>query len=103
MDKVLELELRQSEARQELADLLESDADNEKVGTLNSEMRALDRQIMGHKIANPEPETRTSTGSPEGREMRQLIDKSNVGEIFDAALGKRPVDGASARCRSTTA
>ena len=35
-------------------------------------------------------------GSPEGREMRQLIDKSNVGEIFDAALGKRAVDGASA-------
>ena len=96
MDKVLELELRQSEARQELSGLLEKDPDNEKVGTLNSEMRALDRQIMGHKIANPEPETRVVEGTPEGREMRQLIDKSNVGEIFDAALGKRAVDGASA-------
>ena len=49
MNKILELELRQSEARQELSDLLESDADNEKVGALNSEMRSLDRQIMGHK------------------------------------------------------
>ena len=96
MDKVLELELRQSEARQELADLLESDADNEKIGTLNVEMRSLDRQIVGHKIANPEPESRVVKGSPEGRELRQLIDKSNVGEIFDAALGKRAVDGASA-------
>ena len=96
MDKVLELELRQSEARQELSDLLEKDPDNEKVGTLNSEMRALDRQIMAHKIAKPDPETKTVTGTPEGREIRQLIDKSNVGEIFDAALGKRPVDGASA-------
>ena len=51
---------------------------------------------MGHKIANPEPESRVVKGSPEGRELRQLIDKSNVGEIFDAALGKRAVDGASA-------
>ena len=96
MDKVLELELRQSEARQELADLLEKDPDNEKIGTLNVDMRSLDRQIMGHKIANPEPESRVVKGSPEARELRQLIDKSNVGEIFDAALGKRAVDGASA-------
>ena len=96
MDKVLELELRQSEARQELSDLLEKDPDNEKVGTLNSEMRALDRQVAASKLLKPEPETRVVEGTPEGREMRQLIDKSNVGEIFDAALGKRPVDGASA-------
>ena len=96
MDKVLELELRQSEARQELSDLLEKDPDNEKIGTLNVDMRSLDRQIMGHKIANPEPESRVVKGSPEALELRQLIDKSNVGEIFDAALGKRAVDGASA-------
>ena len=35
MDEILKLELRMSEARQELADLLEKDADNEKIGTLN--------------------------------------------------------------------
>ena len=96
MDKILELELRMSEARQELADLLEKDADNEKVGTLNVEMRSLDRQIMAHKLTKPEPETRVVTGSPEAREMRQLVNRSNVGEIFDAALGKRAVEGASA-------
>ena len=96
MDKVLELELRQSEARQELADLLESDADNEKIGALNVEMRSLDRQVAASKLLKPEPESREVKGSPEGREIRQLIDKSNVGEIFDAALGKRAVDGASA-------
>ena len=96
MDKVLELELRQSEARQELSDLLEKDPDNEKIGTLNVEMRSLDRQVAASKLLKPEPETRVVEGTPEGREIRQLIDKSNVGEIFDAALGKRPVDGASA-------
>ena len=96
MEKILALELRMSECRQELADLLEKDADSEKIGALNVEMRSLDRQIAGHKLARPEPESREVKGSPEGRELRQLIDKSNVGEIFDAALGKRAVDGASA-------
>ena len=97
MDEILKLELRQSEARQELADLLEKDPDNEKIGTLNVEMRSLDRQIMGHKIANPEPETRDFNGyAQRAASCRQLMDKSNVGEIFDAALGKRAVDGASA-------
>ena len=96
MDKILELELRMSEARQELAGLLESDADSEKIGTLNMELRSLDRQIAGRKIVSPDPETRVVEGTPEGRELRGLIDKSNVGEIFDASLGKRAVDGASA-------
>ena len=40
MNKVLELELKISECRQKLADLLESDADNEKIGELNVEMRS---------------------------------------------------------------
>ena len=97
MDKILELELRQSECRQELADLLEKDADSEQVGSLTGELRQLDKKIMAHKLTKPEPETRVVNGSPEGRELRQLIDnRSNVGEIFDAALGKRAVDGASA-------
>ena len=82
MNKILELELRQSEARQELADLLEADADSEKVGALNTEMRSLDRQIMGNKLLSPEPETKTMTGTPEGRELRQLIGKASLGKMM---------------------
>ena len=95
MEKVLELELRQSEARQELSDLLESDPDSDKIGALTVEMRSLDRQIVAHKLAKPEPETRVVEGSPEGRELRQLVSKANVGEIFDAALERRNIDGAT--------
>ena len=36
------------------------------------------------------------TRSAEGREFRAMVNKANVGEIFDAALSKRSVDGASA-------
>ena len=46
MDKVLELELRQSEARQELAGHPgDRTPTTEKVGVLNIEMRSLDRQL----------------------------------------------------------
>ena len=64
MEKVLELELRMSECRQEMADLLEKDPESEKIGTLTVELRQLDRQVVAHKLANPEPESRVVEGSP---------------------------------------
>ena len=99
MDKILELELRMSEARQELADLLEKDADNEKVGTLNVEMRSLDRQIMGHKLTSPEPETKTVTGTPEGREMRQLVGRASLGKMMSGIADDGQGDGAERELR----
>ena len=99
MDKILELELRQSEARQELADLLESDADNEKVGALNVELRSLDRQLMAQKLVSPEPETSTSTGTPEGRELRQLISKASLGRMMAGIADDGQGDGAERELR----
>ena len=99
MDKILELELRQSEARQELADLLEKDPDNEKIGTLNMEMRSLDRQIMAHKLTKPEPETKTVTGTPEGREMRQLVNKASLGKMMAGIANDAQGNGAERELR----
>ena len=99
MNKILELELRQSEARQELADLLESDADNEKIGALNSEMRSLDRQIMGHKLSNPEPESRVVEGTPEGREIRQLVNKASLGKMMAGIADDGQGNGAERELR----
>ena len=97
MDKILELELRQSEARQELADLLEKDADNEQVGSLTSELRQLDKKIMAHKLADPEPETRTVAGSPEGRELAELRSRIDMGDYLKGAISHAGVrDGAAA-------
>ena len=100
MEKILELELKQSETRQELADLLETDADSEKIGTLNVEMRSLDRQIAGHKITSPEPESRVVKGSPEGRELRQMLDRASLGIIFDDLLSHRNTSGVEAELQS---
>ena len=100
MDEILKLELRMSEARQELADLLEKDPDSEKIGTLNSEMRALDRQIMAHKIAKPDPETRVVEGeSPEGRELRQLVSKASLGKMMAGIADDGQGNGAERELR----
>ena len=87
MDEILKLELRQSAARQELAGLLETDPDSEKIGALNMEMRSLDRQIMAHKLTKPEPETRVVEGSPEGKEYRELRSNVDFGRYVSAAMG----------------
>ena len=102
MDKVLELEIRQSEARQELAGLLESDPDSDKIGALTLEMRSLDRQIVAHKLTKPEPETRVVEGSPEAREMRELRNLAQIGDVFNAALNSQPVTGAMAEFQKET-
>ena len=99
MEKILELELRQSEARQELAELLEKDADNEKVGALNTEMRSLDRQIMGQKLVSPEPETKIVTGTPEGRELMQLVSKASLGKMMAGIADDAQGNGAERELR----
>ena len=96
MDKILELELRQSEARQELSGLLETDPDNEKIGTLTTEVRSLDRQIMAHKVANPEPETRVVEGSPEGRELAELRSRIDMGVYVKGAISRTGVRAGAA-------
>ena len=99
MNKILELELRQSEARQELADLLEKEPDNEKIGALNTELRSLDRQIMGQKLVSPEPETKIMTGTPEGRELRQLVSKASLGKMMSGIADDAQGNGAERELR----
>ena len=50
MDAIQELEIRQGELKEELAGLLDSDAENERVGVLTKELRALERQITARRV-----------------------------------------------------
>ena len=50
MDAIQELEIRQGELKEELAGLLDSDAENERVGVLTRELRALERQITARRV-----------------------------------------------------
>ena len=99
MEKTLEIELKISECRQKLAALLETDAENEEVGTLTVELRQLDRQLMAQKLLSPEPETKTVTGTPEGREIRQLVNRASLGRMMSGIADDGQGNGAERELR----
>lgn len=100
MKPIQQLEIRSGEIRQRLsviggmAEL--TDETRSELDKLKLEYSDNDSRRAALTIAGDAPVTHIETRSAEGREFRALVNKSNVGEIFDAALGKRAVDGASA-------
>ena len=100
MTPVQILEIRAGEIRKRLADIGGmadlTDETRSELDKLKLEYQDSDAKRAALTIAGDAPVTRIETRSAEGREFRALIGKSNVGEIFDAALSKRSVDGASA-------
>ena len=73
-----------------------TDETRSELDTLKAEYADNDSRRAALTIAGDAPVTHIETRSAEGREFRGLVGRANVGEIFDAALGKRSVDGASA-------
>ena len=100
MTPIQVLEIRSGEIRKRLADigaLAElTDETRSELDKLKLEYTDNDGRQAALKIAGDAPVTHIETRSSAGREFRALIGKANVGEIFDAALSKRSVDGASA-------
>ena len=101
MIPIQQLEIRAGEIRQRLsaiggmAEL--TDETRSELEKLKLEYADNDSRQAALKIAGDAPVVHTlETRSSEGRELRSLIHRANVGEIFDAALSKRSVDGASA-------
>ena len=100
MTDLQKLEIRSGEIRQRLAaigGMAElTDETRSELDKLKLEYSDNDSRRAALTIAGDAPVTHIETRSAEGREFRALVNKGNVGEIFDAALGKRAVDGASA-------
>ena len=100
MTPIQTLEIRAGEIRKRLADigaLTElTDETRSELDKLKLEYTDNDSRRAALTIAGDAPVTHIESRSSEGREFRALVNKANVGEIFDAALGKRSVDGASA-------
>ena len=102
MTRLQKLQLRQSESRQALGALLDTE-DDKRTDTYEGdlakatvEVRSLESELQAALVAGEdEPAEQVTTDTPEGREMRQLIDNANIGEIFDAALERRSIDGAT--------
>ena len=100
MTPVQTLEIRAGEIRKRLAEIGSltelDDSTRSELDKLKLEYQDTDSKRAALTIASDAPITHIETRSSEGREFRGLVNRSNVGEIFDAALGKRAVDGASA-------
>ena len=94
------LEIRASEVRSRLAVIGGMETVTDEV---RSEMEALRTEYDTNelrqralKIAGDVPATPLEVRSSEGRAFRELVEKANVGHIFDAAFAHRPIDGATA-------
>ena len=100
MTPIQTLEIRAGEIRKRLSDIGAmaelTDETRSELDKLKLEYSDNDSRRAALVIAGDAPVTHIETRSAEGREFRGLVTRSNVGEIFDAALGKRAVDGASA-------
>ena len=100
MTPIQTLEIRAGGIRKRLADIGGmadlTDETRSELDKLKLEYADNDSKRAALTIAGDAPVTHIETRSAEGREFRALVNKANVGEIFDAALSKRSVDGASA-------
>ena len=98
--KLKELEVRASDLRVEINKLATDDAaDLDKLRELRSEYEGVETRIAALKTiegaAPAEGEAKIETrDDPEGRELKALVGRANMGRIFDAALSHRSLDGA---------
>ena len=102
MDTLQKLQLRQSQIRGKMSDLLEletrSDEQDTELGSLTREMRSLETSLQAAIITNPpiETETRAAGGDAESRERLELRGQFQVHRVFGALLGGSRVDGVEA-------
>ena len=64
-----------------------------EMGTLTTRMQQLAGELRAAIVAEAATATRIE-GSPEQRELRELVGRCNLGNIFGAVLEHRNVDGA---------
>ena len=94
------LEIRASEIRARLSEIGGMEELTEEVRaeltSLKREYSDCESRQVALKMAGDAPKTPLETRTSEGRDFRALIARGNVGEIFDASVNHRPIDGATA-------
>ena len=99
MTKAQELQLRSSEIRERLNVLqtqeTRTDEEVTEVGTLSKELTDVETRWRAAIIADQATPDKQDLDDTEGAEFRGLVERANAGEIFDAVLEKRSIDGAT--------
>ena len=80
-----------------------SDEQRNEMGGLTSRLQELETEARAAIMAEDVPViTHTVVADGEDRELRSLIDRANVGEIFECALEHRQTDGVEAELAERT-
>ena len=91
------LEVKLSELRTSAREMLNTPAETRAdsfesdLAKVENELKATEAEYRVATLAEPEPETRSD--SAEGREMRSMLGRSNVGVIFASAFERRSTPG----------
>ena len=95
MTKAQEIQVRMSEKRQKLNELLgvetRSTEQQAELERLTAEVQKLEPELRAALAAEPDPETRSVTGDPETRE---LMDRVSLARMVHGAIEQRSIDGA---------
>ena len=104
MTALQRLQIRASEIRARLASIGSmpdmTDETRSELSALSLEYTDNESKQTALTIAGDSPPTPTDTGTSEGRAFRELLTRSNVGEIYDSAINHRAVDGATAEIQT---
>ena len=99
MDRLQKLQLRQSELRTSIADLLDqpvekrADTYQGDLDGLTGQAKGLESEIRAALVITPDPNETRLEPDAEGREVRALIAKASVGRIVESVIAGRAVDG----------
>ena len=89
------IELRQSEVRQRLNELVDIDAPTEEqtaeLETLSKESGSLETRQRAAILSEPDGSTPTPSEDGEGRELREIRNRADFGAYIAAALERRSV------------
>ena len=106
MDRLQKLQLRQSEVRGEIGELLDQPVEKraetyqDDLGKLTREAKGLETQVQAAIVSTPDPEEKRLDPSAEDREFRSLVDGASVGRIVESVISGRAVDGAEAELQA---
>ena len=104
MTRLNRLRLRQSELRQKIGALLDTELEKRSetfdadLTKLSNEARSLETELQAALIVEPDAvtvETRADTPDRETRELAELTARASAGAIYAAALEQRSTDGAT--------
>ena len=104
MTSLQKLQIRQSEIRQSINELLGNDARTEdeqaELEKLTGEGQALEVELRAAIVAEPDPAETLVEGDAETRELRQLTEQASLGDILSATFEKRQTSGEAAELQA---